>query len=204
MPSRNVRSPETRPPSAWSQAPLPTERMQEIAAENNLSETAFIDVGAGTNADPLHLRWFTPTVEVDLCGHATLGLGVRVAERGRAPADVRPVHDPQRDPDGRARRRRRAADGPAHLASAARRRRPARPAVQRGQAAAARRGARGDGLLRGGRNRRRRARRRARSRRRRGAGDQPLPDGGGRQRTRRPSTSCRASSRRRTASTKIR
>jgi PhzF family phenazine biosynthesis protein len=53
-------------------APLPTELMQEIAAENNLSETAFIDVRGGTAADPLDLRWFTPTVEVDLCGHATL------------------------------------------------------------------------------------------------------------------------------------
>ena len=55
--------------------PLPTDRMQEIAAENNLSETAFIDVRAGTNADVLPLRWFTPTVEVDLCGHATLASG---------------------------------------------------------------------------------------------------------------------------------
>ncbi len=55
--------------------PLPTERMQEIAAENNLSETAFIDLGPGKNADVLDLRWFTPTVEVDLCGHATLASG---------------------------------------------------------------------------------------------------------------------------------
>jgi PhzF family phenazine biosynthesis protein len=47
---------------------LPTEIMQAVAAENNLSETAFYvprDDGFG-------LRWFTPTVEVDLCGHATL------------------------------------------------------------------------------------------------------------------------------------
>jgi PhzF family phenazine biosynthesis protein len=44
------------------------ERMQEIAAENNLSETAFV-VRRGERCD---LRWFTPTVEVDLCGHATL------------------------------------------------------------------------------------------------------------------------------------
>ena len=56
-------------------APLPVERMQEIAAENNLSETAFIDVAAGPGADVLNLRWFTPTVEVDLCGHATLASG---------------------------------------------------------------------------------------------------------------------------------
>ncbi len=57
------------------EAPLPTERMQEIAAENNLSETAFIEIGATTSGDPLPLRWFTPTVEVDLCGHATLASG---------------------------------------------------------------------------------------------------------------------------------
>jgi PhzF family phenazine biosynthesis protein len=42
--------------------------MQDIAAENNLSETAFFVPGAGD----IDLRWFTPTVEVDLCGHATL------------------------------------------------------------------------------------------------------------------------------------
>jgi len=42
--------------------------MQRIAAENNLAETAFF-VPAG---EGFHLRWFTPSVEVDLCGHATL------------------------------------------------------------------------------------------------------------------------------------
>jgi PhzF family phenazine biosynthesis protein len=42
--------------------------LQNIAAENNLAETAFF-VPEG---DRLRLRWFTPTVEVDLCGHATL------------------------------------------------------------------------------------------------------------------------------------
>jgi PhzF family phenazine biosynthesis protein len=49
-------------------APLPAALMQSIAAENNLAETAF----AVPEADGFHLRWFTPTVEVDLCGHATL------------------------------------------------------------------------------------------------------------------------------------
>ncbi len=44
------------------------ELMQQIAAENNLSETAFVfEV-----ADGYELKWFTPTAEVDLCGHATL------------------------------------------------------------------------------------------------------------------------------------
>jgi len=42
--------------------------MQKIAAENNLSETAFF-VPRGSDYE---LRWFTPTIEVDLCGHATL------------------------------------------------------------------------------------------------------------------------------------
>jgi len=42
--------------------------LQSIAAENNLAETAFF-IRRGTGFD---LRWFTPTVEVDLCGHATL------------------------------------------------------------------------------------------------------------------------------------
>jgi PhzF family phenazine biosynthesis protein len=47
---------------------LPDDVMQNIAAENNLSETAFF-VKEG---DGFRLRWFTPAVEVDLCGHATL------------------------------------------------------------------------------------------------------------------------------------
>lgn len=47
---------------------LDNERMQAIAAENNLSETAFF-VRVGDSYD---LRWFTPAREVDLCGHATL------------------------------------------------------------------------------------------------------------------------------------
>lgn len=47
---------------------LPDAVMQAIAAENNLSETAFFVRDGGDYA----LRWFTPTIEVDLCGHATL------------------------------------------------------------------------------------------------------------------------------------
>jgi PhzF family phenazine biosynthesis protein len=42
--------------------------MQQIAAQNNLSETAFFV----KTADGFHVRWFTPAVEVNLCGHATL------------------------------------------------------------------------------------------------------------------------------------
>lgn len=47
---------------------LPDARLQAIAAENNLSETAFFVKKGGT----YELRWFTPVVEIDLCGHATL------------------------------------------------------------------------------------------------------------------------------------
>lgn len=47
---------------------LPDEVLLAIAAENNLSETAFFVA----DGDGFHLRWFTPAVEVDLCGHATL------------------------------------------------------------------------------------------------------------------------------------
>jgi PhzF family phenazine biosynthesis protein len=47
---------------------ISSEIMQQIAGENNLSETAFIV----ETKDGYHLRWFTPMTEVDLCGHATL------------------------------------------------------------------------------------------------------------------------------------
>jgi PhzF family phenazine biosynthesis protein len=50
---------------------LPDQVMQSIAAENNLAETAFL-VPSGDKEVDYDLRWFTPTVEVDLCGHATL------------------------------------------------------------------------------------------------------------------------------------
>ena len=52
--------------------------LQNIAAENNLSETAFV---SATDAPGVFgLRWFTPTLEVDLCGHATLAAGSVVLE----------------------------------------------------------------------------------------------------------------------------
>jgi PhzF family phenazine biosynthesis protein len=50
------------------EAPIPEALMQDIAAENNLSETAFFH----PQGDAFSLRWFTPAVEVELCGHATL------------------------------------------------------------------------------------------------------------------------------------
>ena len=60
--------------------------MQAIAAENNLSETAFFV----KNGEAFDLRWFTPAVEVDLCGHATLASGfvvLTLLEPGRASVD---------------------------------------------------------------------------------------------------------------------
>ena len=50
------------------ESPLKDEVMQSIAAENNLSETAFVSI----HESPVLIRWFTPSIEVDLCGHATL------------------------------------------------------------------------------------------------------------------------------------
>ena len=53
---------------------LPDDLMQKIANEMNLSETAFLVPKSGIHGE-YDLRWFTPTVEVDLCGHATLASG---------------------------------------------------------------------------------------------------------------------------------
>ena len=50
------------------ESPLSEDLMQSIALENNLSETAFINI----NESPIPIRWFTPTLEVNLCGHATM------------------------------------------------------------------------------------------------------------------------------------
>jgi len=58
------------PLDAW----LPDETLQAIALENNLSETAFTIPDESGAAD-YELRWFTPTLEVALCGHATLASG---------------------------------------------------------------------------------------------------------------------------------
>ena len=54
---------------------LPDATLQAIAAENNQAETAyFVPAGGGEGVD-FHLRWFSPIVEIDLCGHATLASG---------------------------------------------------------------------------------------------------------------------------------
>jgi predicted PhzF superfamily epimerase YddE/YHI9 len=70
------------PLEAW----LPDSVMQAIAAENNLSETAFFV----PDGEAWSLRWFTPVTEVDLCGHATLA-SAYVIFRFVAPACPRAV-----------------------------------------------------------------------------------------------------------------
>ena len=54
---------------------------QSVAAEMNLAETAFL----WRREDGFALRWFTPTVEVPLCGHATLASAHLLWEEGRVP-----------------------------------------------------------------------------------------------------------------------
>ena len=77
------------PFGAWPDAAW----MQKLAAENNQAETAFLL--AGEDPARFGLRWFTPTVEVPLCGHATLASGhvllegVNDAHIGRAEGWVR-------------------------------------------------------------------------------------------------------------------
>jgi PhzF family phenazine biosynthesis protein len=60
-------------------APAPVEWMQQVATEIGLSETAFVTPGR----DTFLLRWFTPSAEVDLCGHATLATAHSLWHAGR-------------------------------------------------------------------------------------------------------------------------
>ena len=64
--------------------PVKSTWMQLVAAEMNLSETAFV---LGTD-DVFPLRWFTPTIEVPLCGHATLAAAHVLWETRRLPLDA--------------------------------------------------------------------------------------------------------------------
>ncbi len=66
----------------------PVELMQAIAAEMNLSETAF---AVPVAANCYHLRWFTPQQEVPLCGHATLAMAHALAEQGVIDTNL-PLH----------------------------------------------------------------------------------------------------------------
>jgi predicted PhzF superfamily epimerase YddE/YHI9 len=58
--------------------------MQQVAREMNLAETAFVH----PRGDGLELRWFTPAVEIELCGHATLAAAHMLWESGRLPASA--------------------------------------------------------------------------------------------------------------------
>lgn len=62
-----------------SETPLPDDVMQRIAGEINQAETSFLVALGGRSR--FSLRWFTPTVEVDLCGHATLAAAGILFER---------------------------------------------------------------------------------------------------------------------------
>src|SRR3954469_6044394 len=64
--------------------PREAEWMQDVAQEMSLAETAFL-VRQGDDFD---LRWFTPTLEVDLCGHATLASAHVLWEEGHLPAST--------------------------------------------------------------------------------------------------------------------
>jgi PhzF family phenazine biosynthesis protein len=66
------------------EAPRPDAWMQSVAAEMNLSETAFVTPAGEAFA----LRWFTPTAEVDLCGHATLASAHVLWQEGRLAGDA--------------------------------------------------------------------------------------------------------------------
>ena len=72
-------------PAAVCVLPAPAEPgwMQAVAGEMNLAETAFLVRRADGDYD---LRWFTPTVEVDLCGHATLASAHVLWEERHLPA----------------------------------------------------------------------------------------------------------------------
>jgi PhzF family phenazine biosynthesis protein len=64
-------------------APADEQWMQNVAREMNLSETAFVI----PNSEAFDLRWFTPTTEVDLCGHATLACAHALWEEGFLKSD---------------------------------------------------------------------------------------------------------------------
>lgn len=73
---------------------LDDKRMQQIAMENNLAETAFY-VRRGDGYD---IRWFTPTVEVDLCGHATLASAFVLFNHEGYAEDLVSFHSPRSGP----------------------------------------------------------------------------------------------------------
>jgi PhzF family phenazine biosynthesis protein len=73
----------------WLDADADPAWMQHVATEMNLAETAFVQKRPDGDYD---LRWFTPTVEVDLCGHATLASAHALWEAGKIPAGPTRFH----------------------------------------------------------------------------------------------------------------
>ena len=67
------------------------ELMQSVANENNLAETAFVV----PNGQGFEIRWFTPTVEVDLCGHATLATAFVLFNIHNYPCSFIKFHSPR-------------------------------------------------------------------------------------------------------------
>jgi PhzF family phenazine biosynthesis protein len=67
-------------------APMPDDRMQSLAFELGISETAFVTPASIPNA--FNLRWFSPAVEIDLCGHATLASAHAMRELGVVEGDT--------------------------------------------------------------------------------------------------------------------
>jgi PhzF family phenazine biosynthesis protein len=67
--------------------PLQPATMQRVAEQNNLAETAFV-VPEG---DGFRIRWFTPTSEIDLCGHATLGSAYALMLHGSTQPSEKPI-----------------------------------------------------------------------------------------------------------------
>ena len=74
---------------AGAGSPMSEDRMQSLAYELGISETAFVTPvvgpgggGGGTMPDTFALRWFSPSVEIDLCGHATLASAHVLRQRG--------------------------------------------------------------------------------------------------------------------------
>ncbi|MFM9903097.1 MAG: PhzF family phenazine biosynthesis protein [Pyrinomonadaceae bacterium] len=80
------------PLEAW----LPDETMLNIAAENNLAETAFFV----KNGDQYDIRWFTPRVEVNLCGHATLASAYVIFECLKLESETIKFHSHRSGPLG--------------------------------------------------------------------------------------------------------
>src|SRR6266498_4123405 len=81
-------------PAAVCLLPSPREEvwMQNVAREMNLSETAFLH----PEEEGWRLRWFTPAVEVQLCGHATLASAHVLWETGQpTPAGIARLHPPR-------------------------------------------------------------------------------------------------------------